>query len=344
MRVECGDIPYYLEYDPEKLSGLRSALLQLPDGLKQYSREIADCLSSTLGANIIIDANSTYGACDLRYEESQRLGVEAIIHVGHTPYPDYLGDRTHVNPSGRVKVVFVAARFKRTPGATALEGLVDALGRRGIRRVGLVTTTQYIDSYRVAKEFLQARGFSVVNFRGPEKYYEEGQVIGCDYSFVPRGVDGYVIVTSGEFHAIGLYLATLKPVIELDVHKGLAVDMTKEGEKIYARRLYAISQAMDSRRWGVIVGLKTGQYRPWIVNALTFALRRRGYEYRLIEAETLNEQVLRNIDSEWYRSFVVTSCPRIPIDDLSYYEKPILAPGEAFMAIEKKLQPYRFPW
>jgi Diphthamide synthase subunit DPH2 len=53
---------------------------------------------------------------------------------------------------------------------------------------------------------------------------------------------------------------------------------------------------------------------------------------------------MRDVDSEWFEAFVVTSCPRLPVDDLYEYEKPVLTPGEAFMALQGRLEPYMFPW
>jgi len=347
MRLECGDIPYYLEV-PEglrlKLSGLK-AMLQLPDGLKQYSNIIAGCVSEYTGATVVVQGDSVFGACDLHYQELLQFNdIDAILHVGHTPYPDYLGDRVNVNPKGRVKVMFIQARFKGLPNEQTLGALLNVIRARGLTRVALATTVQYEPAYSKVLEFLRRNGVETVTFRGPAEYYEEGQVIGCDYSFVPRRVDGFVIVSSGEFHALGLYLATLKPVIQLDVTRDSVKDLTGAGERLYASRLFRVSQAMDASRWGVIVGTKTGQNRPWVVSALENVMKRRGVSYIEIYAGLLDRLTLANFDSDWYQVFVVTSCPRLPIDDFNDYQKPVLTPGEAFMALMRTLSPYRFPW
>jgi 2-(3-amino-3-carboxypropyl)histidine synthase len=347
VKLKCQEIPYVLELPDDLDKGLAgaTAMLQLPDGLKQYSREIADCLSDAIKARILIQGDSVFGACDLHYGEVSSLGyVDAILHVGHTPYPDYLGDRVNVNPKGRVKVFFIAARYVGLPSEQTMESLLSLLRARSLRRIAVATTTQYLYAYRFAASYLRERGLEVVTFRGPASYYEEGQVIGCDYSFVPRGVEGYVIISGGEFHALGLYLATFRPVIQLDVYKDKAYDMTGAGEKLYASRLFKVSMTMNSSRWGIIVGTKTGQHRPWVVSALEAMLSRRGLHYKELYVGTLAPQILANFDSDWYQTFVITSCPRLPIDDFNEYPKPVLTPGEAFMAIEGKLSPYRFPW
>jgi len=57
--------------------------LQFPDGLKQYGIDIADAIEKKTGARVIIFAQPVYGACDLREQEAQNLGIDMIIHFGH---------------------------------------------------------------------------------------------------------------------------------------------------------------------------------------------------------------------------------------------------------------------
>lgn len=105
-----------------------------------------------------------------------------------------------------------------------------------------------------------------------------------------------------------------------------------------------VSEAMNAKRWGIIAGVEAGQYRPWIISRLKSLIFRKGGDYRLIVARYTGADLISNIDTDWYEAFVITSCPRIPIDDVGDYHKPVLTPGEAFMALEGDLSKYRFPW
>ncbi len=145
------------------------------------------------------------------------------------------------------------------------------------------------------------------------------------------------------FHPLGLYLATRKPVIKLDPYTARIEDVTEYGERIYKKRLYKIIQAMDSKTWGIIVGLKTGQYRPWLIERLKKLLEEKDLKYYLLVYDRLEKDSLRALPQN-IEAFIVTSCPRLPIDDLGDFEKPVLTPGEAIMALTGKLEPYRFPW
>jgi len=58
-------------------------LLQFPDGMKQYSTEIADFLSERTGADIRIWLGSCFGACD-----TPRSDADLVIQFGHAAWKD----------------------------------------------------------------------------------------------------------------------------------------------------------------------------------------------------------------------------------------------------------------
>ena len=325
----------------------RRVVIQMPDGLKQYSLRLYSCVKRLLGgATIYIQADHSYGACDLQLGElAYTIAPDLVIHVGHSPYPPELYGGSMPGPRAP-RVVYLAAYSKLRPSRALVEEAAGLLRSRGARRVCLVTTAQHANTVGLVRDYLESMGFRVVLPRGLEPYFSEGQVLGCDYRLAlpHRGVDAFLYYGGGVFHPLGLYLATLKPVVKLDPYESRAVDLTGEGERLLRRRLYAVSRAMTARRWGVIVGLKTGQYRPHIVSKLVGLMESRGLEYVLIASENLDLETLVSIDNEWYQAFVVTSCPRLPTDDLWEYEKPVLTPGEAVMALTGDLSRYRFPW
>ncbi|MBU0666374.1 MAG: diphthamide synthesis protein [Nanoarchaeota archaeon] len=63
----------------------KRVLLQLPDGLKPQAKEIKEELQKRTDAQILIWADSCFGACDLPLE-AKNLGVDLLIHFGHTKW------------------------------------------------------------------------------------------------------------------------------------------------------------------------------------------------------------------------------------------------------------------
>lgn len=338
-------LPYNIDLSP--LRGVRAEriVLQLPDGLKQYSACLSRLIHEFTGGTVYIDGDSSFGACDLHWPRlAYILGADLVVHVGHTPYPRTLA-HDGVEPAGKPRIIYLQARSKLKLNRGLVQSLIDRVRGGGWKRVVLTATSQHTHLLRELGEQLSRRRVESIIPPSQPPYFEEGQVIGCDYHLA-RGfeADAYIIVAGGVFHALGLYLSTFKPLLQLDPYRGELVDRTREFEKFYGSRLYKVSQAMNAKVWGIIIGLKTGQYRPWLVDKLTRLIDSRGGDYHLYVMEHLDEQRIRSIDTPSIDAWIITSCPRIPLDDLHRYEKPVLTPGEARMALQGSLEPYLFPW
>ncbi len=69
-----------------KESKAKFIALEFPEGLKKYAVEIADEIEEKTRAKVVIFINPSYGACDIKENEAKRLGVDLIIHFGHTEF------------------------------------------------------------------------------------------------------------------------------------------------------------------------------------------------------------------------------------------------------------------
>ncbi len=342
----CRDLPYEIPFEiAGKLEGARRVLLQVPPGLRHLSDMIAECLAQYLrGSEIIVQLDPVFGACDLWYPVAEKvLGADAIIHVGHTPYPEDISGPP-VSPMRGVRILFLPAHSRLEPARVLIESAGRLLENVGARRVGLVSTAQHSRYLEGVASVLRELGFEPVVPGGVSPYFMDGQVLGCDYRLARslRDIDGYLYVGGGRFHPLGLYLATQKPVVVADPYRGEAYDLTPLGEKTLRLRLYKVSQAMDAKRIAIVLGLKTGQYRPWLVSQLRELARRRHVETLLYASDRTSIEDLRSLPR--VDAIVITSCPRLPIDDFSRFEIPVLTPGEARMALTGMLEPYLFPW
>ena len=82
-----------MEYDLEleraaeeiKKTKTKRVCIQLPDGLKQEAKKIADELKEKTGAEIIIWLGSCYGACDIP-KQVEELKVDLLIQWGHSEW------------------------------------------------------------------------------------------------------------------------------------------------------------------------------------------------------------------------------------------------------------------
>jgi 2-(3-amino-3-carboxypropyl)histidine synthase len=342
--------PYIVEMDASYLSRIPrggSILLQLPDGMKQYSKKIVDCLRKIKqDARIVVDASPTYGACDLHLDNIEALDPDLVIHIGHNMYPRKLGfvDKTDEAVS---RTVFIPAYSSLHLSLDVLDQLTEILLDLNAKKVSILATIQHVKELPRIAQYLKTKGVETLipEPRFPEM--EKGQVLGCEYSALIKAdktVDAHILVSGGDFHYLGALLASTKPVIKVDPYTSqVSVDLEAR-DRIIRKRYYKIMKAFDASTFGIIIGSKTGQYRPWIVKALREALESEGRNYVEFIIGSLTVDALLNMDTPEIDAYVVTSCPRLPIDDLDEFHKPVLTPGEALMVLKKKLDRYLFPW
>lgn len=68
------------QYIKEKKVNL--VCIQLPDGLKQYSKQIVDKLEEETNSNIIIWLGECFGACDIPLGLEQ-MKIDLLVQWGH---------------------------------------------------------------------------------------------------------------------------------------------------------------------------------------------------------------------------------------------------------------------
>jgi len=308
-------------------------LIQVPEGLKPYSSEIVSKISSFApNAEVVIDLNPIYGSCMIMPDYIRSYDI--IVHFGHDPYPLWIRPKN---------VLYVPLRSKTLASEETIENLTDSVRSRYGPKVAVYTTQQhYHDVARVAS-VLTERGLAVIND------IEHSVITGCWFSDLDRvvriGVDAIVVYAGGRFHALGIGLRVRGdvPVLRLDPYRDAIEDFTHEVRRTLMIRYGKVQAAFDAESFMVIDGV-SGQHRPNLVKAVSEALKAHGYEVFIGRAFIVNVEALRNIDSPRIDSYVIASCPRLAVEDLATFHKPVLTPGEATMVAKRSLGRYVFPW
>lgn len=315
----------------------KKVLLQFPEGLRIYSIPIVDELKRRFPEiEFIVSAEPSWGACDIAEDEAKLIGADLIVHFGHSPYTWYFP---------KIDTIFVRAESLLSISKDTINELINLLQKYNTKSVGLTATAQHYRNLLNLKGELEKAGYEVKLGEPSNRFMFPGQVLGCDYrAALSVSADVYVNISGGEFHTIGLGLAVQKPVIKVDPYTSKVEDYSEKVWKIIKIRYAKIYEALDANVWAIIQGLKVGQNRPYYVDFLKKKLEEQGKKVYVFTNKVMTRDALRNIDNGTIDTFVITSCPRIPTDDLYDYEKPVLTPGEARMIINKKLEPYIFPW
>jgi 2-(3-amino-3-carboxypropyl)histidine synthase len=300
----------------------KTVLLQLPEGLKPEAICLARRLQK-LGILPVISADPCYGACDLALQDAESLGIDLIIHFGHTKMVKH----------ERIPTLYIEARANLDI-EKSVEKTIPLLENYG--KIGLVTTVQHVHMLEKAKEILLESGKTVA-IGDSGKLPHAGQVIGCDYSnakAVAKEVEAFLFLGGGRFHAIGVELATRKPTIVANPYQKTAFTIEKEAKKIVNQRWAAIEEAKEAKNFGVLLGLKTGQKQMETALILKEKLSKAGKSVFLLAIREITPEALLQFPT--LEAYVNTACPRVGLDETSKFHKPVLTPKEAAVVLGEK--------
>jgi 2-(3-amino-3-carboxypropyl)histidine synthase len=311
--------------DEIRRRGSKRILLQMPEGLKPVGFRLAKVLEKETGAEVFVSGDPCYGACDLALYPKKHIEADLLVHLGHAEIPGEFPDEN---------VVFVEARAEVSIDEPMIQA-VKMLEREHL--IGLASNIQHIHEMDRAREILEEHGKKTLIGRPSGWLKYPGQVLGCDYGSVraiAEKVDAIVVLSGGDFHALGIPLATGKRTIVVDPFQQTAKDMTEVCRKLLRKRWINIERFKEAKRIGIIVGLKSSQMNVSLARRLKGLLEEKGYSAILICAiEVIPETLESFTDLDGY---VEISCPRISTDDQERYRKPILNPEEAMIALGKK--------
>lgn len=307
-----------------KRRGSKLVLIQLPEGLKPQGPRLAEVIEKT-GATAIISADPCYGACDLAVEEAKSLNADLLVHFGHSQMPP-------ANKREPIPIIYIHAKAKLSL-KTALEKALLLI--KPWKRIGVVTTIQHAEHLDDVKEALLASGKRVaVGDAG--RLGHAGQVVGCDFSnarAVVKNVDAFLCVCGGRFHALGVALTTAKPTVVADPYEATAYSVDSEADRLIKQRWASIQEAASGKRFGVLIGLKSGQKRLERALWISIKLQGLGKKSTLLTAREITPESLLQYPS--IDAYVNTACPRISLDDSTRFKKPVLTINEALVAAGK---------
>jgi 2-(3-amino-3-carboxypropyl)histidine synthase len=299
--------------------GAKRVLIQLPEGLKAEGPRLAS-LAEKWGAVAIVSADPCYGACDLAVQEAESLGADLLVHFGHS----------EMASQQRVPIIYIEAK---TAASTkpAVKKALPLL--KPWKHIGLVTTIQHVDMLGEARTTLLETGKSVaVGDAGRLKH--AGQVTGCDYSnasAISKEVDAFLFVGGGRFHAIGVELAASKPTVVADPYEQKAYSVDNEVQRILKQRWASIQEAGNALRFGVLIGLKSGQKRIDEALKAKESLEKKGKSVALLALREVTPEALMQFPS--LDAFVNTACPRISLDEANRFRKPVLTLNETLVIV-----------
>jgi len=208
------------------------------------------------------------------------------------------------------------------------------------KRWGVATTVQHIEHLPRIVKFLADNGIeSVIGNPGPRARYS-GQVLGCDWGCVRSiagEIDGILYVGTGRFHPLGMVLATGKEVVVANPISG-SYERVRGFEDFIKKRAAVVGRASSYEDFYVVSSVKPGQRRLGLARKVVRELRQNGLNAELLVADEITPETVEDFPEG---GVVSVACPRIPIDDVERFKRPVLTPFEARVMMGKaELEPY----
>ncbi|MFW9995659.1 MAG: diphthamide biosynthesis enzyme Dph2 [Candidatus Odinarchaeota archaeon] len=322
-------LDYKISIDSDRLTKLMLSstprskiILQFPEGLsgkfivESGIKDIIDKVEENQGERTVyLTGDPCYGYCDLPITSASNLGADMIIHFGHNDF----GFPTPAGPP----VHFFEVDYR----INLDEKIEEYAKETDWQSVGLVTTVQHLKQLEEWRNrlFVHRKELTVV-------IPGNGQVLGCNYSNpmqVAKQVDGFLVIAGGNFHAKQVPVMTGKPCIRLDPFTGELKLFDNTFINDYLKKRYAaIMKASKAKNVGIIISLKSGQFRKNEINESVARYKERKVSFRTYQFP-VNQVIPEILDNySWIDAWAVDRCPRLALDDSLRFMKPVLTFSE----------------
>ena len=290
-----------------------SVALNGPDGILPKVQETASNIMKKFGIPAFILADTTWGTCDLNSNGAKVLGAEILFNIGHTNKLETFENN----------VVMIDA-FDDVPFDSVLPKCIQKL--KG-KTISLITDSQHLHEINNVKNYLEKNGVIVKIGKGKGQL-NDGQVFGCE--FYPaietkEIVDANVFLGQSNFHAAGIALSTKKTTYVLDPYFNELRNITDFAKTLEKKATLTVFKARDAQTFGIIVGLKEGQFAQLTALKFKKELELEGKIVQLFALTDITNEKLKNFTG--IDAFIQVACPRISTDNK--FDKPVLSTPQA---------------
>jgi len=182
------------------------------------------------------------------------------------------------------------------------------------KKLGLVTTTQFLNKIDEIKVYLEKNGKEV--FIDKLKQRNAGQLLGCDVGAATKiqdDIDAFLYIGSGEFHPLGVALNTKKEVFTFNPVTSTFSKLNEESIEKYKKSKKAnYVKFLSADNIGIMVTIKPGQYSYRKALEIKEKLEEKGKKCFIFVFDILDANEMENFP--FIDFWINTACPRIADD------------------------------
>jgi 2-(3-amino-3-carboxypropyl)histidine synthase len=299
----------------------RSVAFNGPEALIPKIQDTANDISEQFDIPAYVIGDTCWGSCDLNTHAADMLCAEILFNIGHTVVMETFGE----------KVVMIDAyddaNFDEVARKCAL-----GLREQNYKSISLLTNSQHLYQISFVKKIFEEYGYDIIIGKGKGQL-KDAQIFGCEFypaHYSQKDADAYVFLGQSMFHSASVAMSTGKPTYMLDPYFGEYSLVNEFADSLRKKAILSIYKALDAMKFGIIIGLKEGQFAHIKALELKKSFEQLGKKIQLIALTDITEervQVFRGIDA-----FVQVACPRIAIDN--HFKRPMLSVPQALALIK----------
>lgn len=327
LNQAIGILPSNYDFDIHKTihkirqAGAKRVALQFPEGLQLFACTISDIVETFTQADTVIMGDVTYGACCVDDYTARALGCDFMVHYAHSCLVSIAN-----MPDMEMMYVFV---YIKIDNRHFIDTVVHNFPPQTC--VLLVSTVQFIRVLQYAKTELEKHQIKVIIPRSMP--LSPGEVLGCTSpDMSTAGADAILYLGDGRFHLESMMIANPTiPAYAYDPYKKALTIEKYDHDMMRGTRKEAIHAAAQGHHWGLIMGTLGRQGAPKVIEHLEKQMEAAGKKVTLIllsEIYPSKLQLFTGIDV-----WVQVACPRLSIDWGTAFDKPMLNPYEASVAL-----------
>lgn len=325
LQEAIGALPKNYNFEiPKTIWRIRQAnakivALQMPEGLLLFSTTIADIIREFTEADVVIMGDVTYGACCIDDYTAKALGVDLLVHYGHSCL-------IPIDQTSGIKVLYIFVDIK-IDAVHFIETI--KLNFPTTNRLAFVSTIQFVVSLQGAANELRQNGYEITIPQS--KPLSPGEILGCTAPVV-ENADSIVYLGDGRFHLEAAMIANphLK-AFRYDPYEKKFTEESYDHDVMRSTRKNAIECAKTAKTFGIVLGTLGRQGSTKVLSHIEQRLRELDRNTVTILLSEIFPDKLKLFDD--IDAFVQIACPRLSIDWGKAFEKPLLTPYELAVAV-----------
>lgn len=193
----------------------------------------------------------------------------------------------------------------------------------------LVSTIQFVAALQSIHQVLKGE----YNITIPQSHpLSPGEILGCTSPKIPTEGGNIIYLGDGRFHLESIMIANPSvPSYQYNPYSKVFSREHYDHSKMKENRWEAILKASKAKCFGLILGTLGRQGSPKIMDYLKNVFTKAGISYIVVLLSEIFPEKLklfREVDA-----WVQVACPRLSIDWGTAFEKPLLTPYEASVAL-----------